>query len=383
MKSSGTKPHISVLFLFFLFLLIACSTPSWFPVKKGPPHKAKMKELIDKEVLIIDRHEYVKVLNPQGTEGGKQPKYLYVPVDEYLSRKDYYSAATPKGKSPKVSSERESPISLPITQERDVASTSLSVSPRIPLKKKVLIAHFDDRTTSPEETLGDWLAEKLMKEMAQKSGQILFVDYQMVREFLQKGNQPLSGHEFLNASKMLNEVFGIHAIITGELTGPYVFTTKGEKDQESASTAIIKIETRIMDTLSGTILKSISTQNPVFPTKQRGMFSDEKAKDKAFDLTISDLSRSLLRELNRLEWFCRVAKIEGEEIYLNAGRLSGLKIGDVMAVHDPKRVGEKGEGKGKLQILTTFGMDASIGKPIYGEKPDTDDILKFVGRQGS
>jgi len=383
MKSSGTKPQNLVFLLFFLFLISACSTPSWFPIKKGPPHKAKMKELIDKEVIIIDRQEYVKVLNPQGSEGGHQPKYLYIPVEEYLAKRDIYTAKTPRVEPQKTQIEEGIPVTTPIVSERETISTSVSTSPLIPLKKKVLIAHFDDRTLSHEETLGDWLAEKLMKEMAQRSSNVLFVDYQMIKEFFQKGREPLSGDEFLKISKMLNEVFGIHIIITGELSGPYVFTIKGAKDQETASTAIMKIETRIIDTLSGTIIKSLSAQNPIVPTKERGLFSDEKAKGKAFDLTISELSRSLLRELNRLDWFCRIAKIEGESIYLNAGKLSGVKVGDVLAVFDPQRVREKGDAKGKIQILTTFGTDASIGKPIDGNKPETEDILKFSERRGS
>lgn len=383
MKSSGTKPQNLVFLLFFLFLISACSTPSWFPIKKGPPHKAKMKELIDKEVIIIDRQEYVKVLNPQGAEGGYQPKYLYIPVEEYLSKRDLYTAKTHRVEPQKAQIEEGIPALSPITSVRETISTSVSTSPLIPLKKKVLIAHFDDRALSQEETLGDWLAEKLMKEMAQRSSNVLFVDYQMVKEFLQKGKEPLSSDEFLKISKMLNEVFGIHIIITGELSGPYVFTIKGANDQETASSAIMKIETRMIDTLSGTIIKSLSTQNPIVPTKQRGLFSDEKAKGKAFDLTLSELSRSLVRELNRLDWFCRIAKIEGETIYLNAGKLSGVKVGDVLAVFDPQRLGEKGDAKGKIQILTTFGTDASIGKPIDGNKPEIEDILKFSERRGS
>ena len=76
------------IFLFVLSFTYACSTPSWFPIKKGPPHKAKMKELLDKEVLIIDKQEYVKVYNPRASEGGNETKYLYIPIDEYLSKRE-------------------------------------------------------------------------------------------------------------------------------------------------------------------------------------------------------------------------------------------------------------------------------------------------------
>ena len=92
MNLRETKPHPFIFILLFILLLVfACSTPSWFPIKKGTPHKAKMKELLDKEVIIIDKEEYVKVLNPKASEGKDQPKYLYVPVNEYLSKRETFT----------------------------------------------------------------------------------------------------------------------------------------------------------------------------------------------------------------------------------------------------------------------------------------------------
>ncbi|MBM4340798.1 MAG: hypothetical protein FJ110_14810 [Deltaproteobacteria bacterium] len=384
MESNAKKPNFPVFcILFIFFLLFACSTPSWLPVKKGPPHKAKTKELVNKEVIIIDKHEYVKVLNPRGSEGGNQPKYLFIPVEEYLAKKETFTAVSLKVEEKKGTSTDITPISTSSVQDKETLATSVSVSPVAHLKKKVLVTHFDDRATSVEESLGDWLAERLIKEMAQRSVQVLFTDYQMVKEFLEKQGVSPSDMGSPNTSKWLSEVFGIHAIVLGDLTGPYVFTTKETKDQDGVSTAIMKIETKIVDTFSGKVLKSFSVQNPVVQTKERGAFSDEKAKGRAFALTISDLSRSLSRELDRLEWFCRAAKIEGEEVYINAGKLSGLRVGDVMDVLRPGFPGERGEVRGKIQILTIFGMDASIGKLIQGKKPDGEDILKLSVRQGS
>jgi hypothetical protein len=40
-----------------------------------------------------------------------------------------------------------------------------------------MIAYFDDRKTDVDEEFGDWITEKLIKEMNRRSAQILFVDY--------------------------------------------------------------------------------------------------------------------------------------------------------------------------------------------------------------
>ena len=379
MDFRGVLFRFSIFFLLFTFFLVfACSTPSWFPIKKGPPHKAKMKELLDKEVVIVDREEYVKVLNPRALEKGDQPKYLYIPVDEYLSKRETFTSPAIQ----KEEAKKESPLASmklsPSATEKEVFSPSPSISRLPDLKKKVVIAYFDDRTTLSEEVFGDWVAEKLIKEMNRRSQRILFVDYQTVKEFLEMKGFVLTDLETPKVLHLLNEVFGIHALVAGRLSGPYVFTTKASKDQEETASAIIKIETRLMDTFAGKTLKNLSVNNPIIATKERGSFSEEKAKMKAIDLTISDLSRSLSSELDGLDWFCRVAKVDGEEVYINAGRLTGIKVGDVMEVFRPGGPGEREEVKGKIQILAWFGIDASIGKMIQGKKPDVNDILKIA-----
>ncbi len=379
MNFKGMSLRFSIIFLLFTFLLVfACSTPSWFPIKKGPPYKAKTKELLDKEVVIVDREEYVKVLNPKALEKGDQPKYLYIPVNEYLSKKETFtSAAIPKEEAKKessISSMKPSPSPI----EREVFSPSPSISRSPDLKKKIVIAHFDDRTTHSEEVFGDWVAEKLIKEVNRRSQRILFVDYQTVKEFLEMKGVVLTDLETPKVLHLLNEVFGIHALVVGELSGPYVFTTKASKGQEETASAIIKIETKLVDTFSGKTLKNLSANNPVIATKEKGSFSEEKSKIRAIDLAISDLSRSVSRELDGLDWFCRVAKVDGEEVYINAGKLTGIKVGDVMEVFRPGGPGEKEEIKGKIQILAWFGIDASIAKMIQGQKPDVNDILKIA-----
>ena len=380
LRETVPRPFIFTLLLVLLFVF-ACSMPSWFPIKKGTPYKAKMKELLDKEVVIIDKEEYVKVLNPRASEGKDQPKYLYVPVNEYLSKKQTFS--TPSIRMEEVKKESPATYTKPsssLEEETLIVSPSKTTFPG--LKKKVLITYFDDRTTEGEEVFGDWVADKLMKEVNRRSIQVLFADYQMVKEFLEKKGFDLKDLETPKVLQLLNEVFGIHGLVAGHLSGPYVFTTKTIKDQEETASAIIKIDIRLVETFSGKILKNLSASNPIVAVKEKGSFSEEKAKVKAIDLTIASLGRSLARELDGIDWFCRIAKVEGEEVYINAGRLTGLKVGDVMEVYRPGGSGERGEVNSKIQISAFFGIDASMVRLIQGKNPDVNDILKLAKSKG-
>jgi len=344
---------------------------------------AKMKELLNKEVVLIDGEEYVKVTNPKGSEGTGQSSYLYIPVNEYLSRKETLATSIPPSGTTTRGSSTSSSQTSPDSLEKEVfLVTHSSLMPQA-LKRKVVLTYFDDRSTQADETYGDWMAEKLAKEVSQRSQRILFVDYQLVKEFLEKGGYVLSDIETPKVLRLLDQAFGIHALVVGHLSGPYVFTTKTIKDRDEIAKAILKVETSIVDTLSGKTLKTLSATNPVIASREKGSYSEEKAKVKAIDLAISDLSKALTRELDSLDWFCRVAKVEGEDIYINAGRLTGLRIGDVVEVFRPGDLDERREQKGKIQISSFFGIDASMGRLIDGKRPDVNDILRLTKDKGT
>ncbi len=394
------------LLLFVLLFVFACSTPSWFPIKKGTSSKAKTKDLktkdlkaqdlADKEIMIIDKEEYVKVYNPKAAGEANQPKYLYIPVNEYLSKRETFASPPyqkDESKKEKLTgsgsairglglNEPSSSRSLPSPAVGDQVAVSSKASLGN-LKKKVLVIHFDDRAVQTDETFGDWIAERLIKEMDRRSPRILFVDYQMVKEFLEKKEISLDKIEAPHVLSLISEVFGVQILVLGYLSGPYTFTNKGSMDPEVTASAIIKIETKLIDTLTGRTLKNLESSNPILATKMKGSFSEEKAKVKAIDVAVANLSGSLSREIDSLDWFCRIAKIEGEQVYLNAGKLTGLKVGDVMEVFHPGKPGERGEIRGKVRISTCFGVDASVGDLIQGKAPEVDDVLRFARHEGT
>lgn len=74
---------------------------------------------------------------------------------------------------------------------------------------------------------------------------------------------------------------------------------------------------------------------------------------------------------SKLDWTGRVAKILGTKIYINAGRESGVNIGDILKVvtegqeiYDPETgamIGvSKGDVKGTLEVTDYFGPDGTI-----------------------
>ncbi len=88
-------------------------------------------------------------------------------------------------------------------------------------------------------------------------------------------------------------------------------------------------------------------------------------------------------------WLTRVAMVEGNRIYLSAGKASGLREGDILAVYGPGReiihpiakvsMGfQTGPYKGKIKVVKLFGRDASEADLIAGEgKVEGNDLVAF------
>ena len=91
---------------------------------------------------------------------------------------------------------------------------------------------------------------------------------------------------------------------------------------------------------------------------------------------------------SRLDWMGRVAKIIGTRIYINAGRSSGINLGDILKVitegqeiYDPESgamIGmSQGETKGTLEVIDYFGEDGAIAILHSGGSVTEGDFVQL------
>jgi hypothetical protein len=158
----------------------------------------------------------------------------------------------------------------------------------------------------------------------------------------------------------------------------------------------VKVELRIFD---------VSTNKTVFQQTVLGFADDQNyefygEKDQERARYKRDLLRysgrvaarkfipKVLGISNRLEWSGKVAKIIDQHIYINAGRKSGIRIGDILHVvtdgteiYDPTTgalIGRtKGNLKGTLEVIDFFGPDGSICVLHSGGAVQEGDIVRL------
>jgi len=247
------------------------------------------------------------------------------------------------------------------------------------MKRRVIVLPVTDQTNYKEEHLGE-LATKRVISRLENTGAIICIDPNMVNDV--KG-------DFTTAQnmKVLNELYGVQAVLKSSLSDVFTSTSKIEgKDDRETSFAVSKIAIDIYNTETGTIMKQLSGRNPVFLSREKGDLSSEKAKIKALDLSIEIIAEDLLKTILALDWHARIASIEAEKVYINAGRLSGLEKGNILEVYTPGTqvvdpstkisLGKtKGSFKGEIEIVELFGVDASWAKVKKGSAFSATDLV--------
>ncbi len=96
----------------------------------------------------------------------------------------------------------------------------------------------------------------------------------------------------------------------------------------------------------------------------------------------------IVSALDRLSWEGRVALVKGERIFLNAGRLSGIQVGDILKIEeegedvfDPETgalIGKiPGRIKGSVEVVSYFGKDGSISVLHSGSGFKENDLVEL------
>jgi hypothetical protein len=262
------------------------------------------------------------------------------------------------------------------------------------LKRKVCVLDFEDRTGTRGEKYGELAALRIYQEL-ERTRKAALVDKEIVLETLaREGIEP----EWLlqpHAIKRAHQILGIQAFITGSISDLQLKSSPPVGDSGiRSSMASVRLEIRLIDASTGNLLRTFIGKNPSFTSVATGLHSDRRAILKAVDSNIAQVMDGMLRYLDFLEWFSTVARVQDGKVFINAGRLTGLRVGNVLDVYEP---GEEiinpitkfslgwttGELKGKVIITNLFGVDGSIAEPINGAGFRENDIVKIPQQNSS
>jgi len=345
-----------------LFLLTSCSKLPLIGKKE------KKEQLPEGKIVTVQGMETVKGVNPPKPE-------------------------TPPSKRPSAQ-----PITPRIEMETREASIPARAfySPSLPFfqmgfKRKVTILDFENNTSYKEEKIGEAVAKKLSDKL-ESTQRVVTFDKTVVSEMLNREGFKFERLSDLSVMKRAHQSLGIQAFTLGSVTDVSILSSKtSETAEEEVAFATAKVEIRLIDASTGNLLKSFIGRSPIFGTKETGEYSRSKAVLKAIDIGLDDILDGFLRQLDLLDWATTIAKTEGDQLYINAGKLSGLRIGDTLEIFEPGKeiihpttnisLGwTTGQLKGAIRITELFGVDAAVGKVVQGQRFSPNDVVKSTMR---
>jgi hypothetical protein len=191
---------------------------------------------------------------------------------------------------------------------------------------------------------------------------------------------------------------GVNLVVYGRITHARVRQKADEIGfvRKTKSYAESIVEVRVFDVVAN---------KEIFIDKMNGNINDASFRFFMSDRNANvDYRRGLLRysvkvatrrfvpKLNqlgsKLDWTGRVARILGSKIYVNAGRRSGLNVGDILKImtegqeiYDPESGAllgvSKGEVKGTLEVIDYFGPDGSVAILHSGGSVTEGDFVQL------
>jgi hypothetical protein len=203
----------------------------------------------------------------------------------------------------------------------------------------------------------------------------LVIDRETVRLALAKSHLTPADLKDPAKTKVLNKTLGVQGVIVGTVYGPFVSTTAPATDgEEKVSMAIIRTDANFIDAALGYVVKKFSASNPAAGSEEFGVLCEEKAKYRAVDIVVDQIMAQVVEDINGMDWLTRIASIEGNTVYLNAGNETGLRKGDLLEVY-PAENPSGTNPIGKIQVSKLFGVDAAVAQVVQG-RVQVDAVVK-------
>lgn len=269
----------------------------------------------------------------------------------------------------------------PITRRKPIAQASKinSVTEFSPIKKKIALLSFYNESPMGGDDIAIVATEEFRREMS-KSREFLF-DPEAENIFGNSKEIYAGGGIKLAQLARKAKMSGVNIVVFGRIKEARIRQKSDEIGfvRKIKSLAETYVEIKVYDVLANKELFSETVDGNISDDNLR--FYKTESEDNlsyrqnllrySVKVAVRKFVPRIVKVGSRLDWMGRVAKIIGTRIYINAGRSSGLNLGDILKVitegqeiFDPESgamIGmSQGEVKGTLEVVDYFGQDGAV-----------------------
>jgi curli biogenesis system outer membrane secretion channel CsgG len=264
----------------------------------------------------------------------------------------------------------------------------------VALKRRIGVVDFDNKTTYGANRLGTSASDILITELA-KSGKFIVVERDKMNTIMSEQKLGMTGAIDPTTAAKVGKILGLNAIVTGAISQFGEETEGSEYLITQSKSQIVKctVDIRVVDAETGQVLYADSGSGlskkhsgGVFGLGTRAGY-DETLEGEALRAAIVKFVNNIVEQVEKKPWSCRVADVDGQNIYLNAGSESGMKIGQKLIVlragkiiKDPTTglvIGNAENKIGEMKIIRYFGEDGSVAQLTSGSNPGAGDVARL------
>lgn len=286
----------------------------------------------------------------------------------------------------------------PITRRKPIGRSSKynRVTEFSPIRKKIALLSFYNEAPIGGEDLAITATEEFRREINRSREFIIDPDAERLfgnsKEIYAGGGVKLA--QLARKAKMS----GVNIVVFGRIKEARVRQKSDEIGivRKVKSLAETVLEVKVFDVLANKELYSESVDGNISDDNMR-FFKAETEDNLAYrqellrysvKVAVRKMVPRVVKLGSRLDWMGRVAKIIGTRIYVNAGRLSGINIGDILKVvtegqeiFDPESgamIGmSQGDMKGTLEVVDYFEPNGAIAILHSGGSVTEGDFVQL------
>lgn len=262
-------------------------------------------------------------------------------------------------------------------------------------KKKLYVLPFMNTTPLGGDELGVFAADELLREIRATGKAVVPDDIRSA----DSSKEFYSGDKIrLGALVREGRKLGVALLIVGRIK-KIVYRKKADEVglfRQKDAVAAVDLEMRIFDIANSKELL-LDEKSADSTASQIDLFggSDKDPKSQRAELVRMALrngaqlfARDTARAIEKISWQGRIAKITAGKVYINAGRATGLSVGDVLKVmtpgediYDPTTGAymgrSQGQPKGTLEIVDYLGSDGAVAAVHSGGNFVENDIVQL------
>ncbi len=265
-----------------------------------------------------------------------------------------------------------------------------------PIRKKIALLTFFNEAPFGGEDLAIQATEEFRREISRTRD--FLVDASAAAMFGSSKDIYSGGGVKLAQLTRKAKMAGVNLVVFGRIIDARVRQASDEIGfvRKTKALAETKVEIKVFDVISSKELLSDVVEGNVHDDNFRFYVTEEEENLTYRQDLLRYSTRAAVRKFiprlasmgAKLDWTGRVAKIIGTKIYINAGRESGVNIGDILKVitegqdvYDPETgalIGiSKGDVKGTLEVTDYFGPDGTIAILHSGGSVTEGDFVQL------